>query len=105
MFLIYTLKGCLHVKLFNPNNALILSGHRALYRSVPKSVKGIYAKIEDETLIWKIYFDEALTDHNKELLDEALTQIVSDFPNVTSIEEEYTYCPGALDFSNTFYHE
>lgn len=93
------------MKLFNPNIALILSGQRALYRAVPKSVKGIYAKIEDETLIWKVYFDEALTDHNKELLDEALTQIVSDFPNVTSIEEEYTYCPGALDFSNTFYHE
>lgn len=92
-------------KTSEPNIPLILSVQRALFRAIPKNTKAVYAKISDNFLIWKIYFDEKPSEEEKDILSVALAEIISDFPEIISAKEQYIHHPEPLDFKNTTYHE
>ena len=87
------------------NTRLILSAHRALYRAIPKNTKAIYAKIIGETLVWKVYYDGPLSEEELEALDSAQTEIIADFPEIMTIDQEIIEHPQPIDFTNTFYWE
>lgn len=90
--------------LFKPNTELILSAQRALFRAIPKNTKAIYAKIENNHLIWKVFFDQEPTENEKNLLSIAATEVIADFPEITSCEEQYIHHPSPLDFKNVIYY-
>lgn len=79
---------------------LIISAQKALFQSITKNTKAVYAKIEHDTLFWHVYFDEAPTDDEMELLSIAATEILADFPNVLHCDERYITHPGPLHFES-----
>ncbi|QUG42658.1 hypothetical protein KD050_05135 [Psychrobacillus sp. INOP01] len=86
------------------NMQLILSVQRALFRSIPKNTKAIYAKIESNNLIWKVYFDEIPTEEEKEMLSIAATEVLCDFPEILFSDEQYIYHPEPINFKDTIYY-
>ncbi|WP_427137357.1 hypothetical protein [Psychrobacillus psychrodurans] len=87
-----------------PNIALILSAQRALFRAITKNTKAIYAKIENNNLIWKVYFDEIPTEEEKEMLSIAATEIICDFPEIYSADEQYIHHPEPINFKDIKYY-
>ncbi|WP_042475676.1 hypothetical protein [Bacillus ndiopicus] len=92
------------MKLFDPNIKLILSAQRALYRSVTKNTKAVYAKIDNQHFIWKAFFDEEPTEDEKDLLSTAATEIIADFPEITSCEEHYIHHPTRINSKDEIYY-
>ena len=101
----YKKRGYLSVdNLFKPNIELLLSAQRALFRSIPKNTKAIFTKIENNHLIWKVFFDKEPTENEKNILSIAATEIIADFPEINSCKEEYIYHPSPINFKNEVYY-
>lgn len=88
---------------WNLQQRLQLSGQKSLYRGITRNVKGVYAKINGTHFIWKVYFDYPPTDEKKELLSMAATEIIADFNEILSADEQYIHHPGNIDFTNELY--
>lgn len=93
------------MQLFKPNTELIISAHRALHRAITKNTKAIYAKIEDNKLIWKVFFDEVPTEEEKDLLSTAATEVIADFPDIPVCEEQFIHHPSPINFTNDMYYD
>ena len=91
------------MKPFESNTQLILSGQRALFKGISKNTKAVYAKIQNDTLIWKAYFDEEPTEEEKEILRVAATEIIADFPHIKECSEAYITHPSPIDFQHEIY--
>ena len=83
---------------FEPNTQLVLSGQKAHFKAIPKNTKSVYAKIQNDTLIWKVYFDEEPAEFEKEIFRNIIR-----FSSQCS--EEYITHPSPLDFQNEIYYD
>ncbi|OCS86679.1 hypothetical protein [Caryophanon tenue] len=87
------------------NIPLIVSGQRALFLALSKNTKAVYANIENQTLIWTVYFDEVPTEEEIDRLSIAATEIIADFPEVRHCEEQYITHPSTLHVQHEpYYH-
>lgn len=68
---------------------LIISCHYSLLGAIPKKLRGLTVKLENETLYWKGYFDGEPTEEEKEILSVACTEVIADFPIIKVVKEEY----------------
>ena len=91
-------------KIIEPNIPLMLSGQRALFKGIAKNTKAVYAKIENDLLIWKVYFDEEPTEFEKEMLSIAATEIIADFPDIKRCNEQYITHPSPINFQKEIYY-
>ena len=82
-----------------------MSGQKALYRGITGNVKGVYAKINGTQFIWKVYFDYPPTAEEKELLSMVATEIIADFNEILSADEQYIHHPGNINFTNELYYD
>lgn len=85
------------------NLDLILSAQRALFCRMSKSIKAIYATIDNSQLTWIVYFDQKPTENEMELQRVATTEIVADFPQILSVDEKSIYHPQPINMNNTNY--
>ncbi|PIC87160.1 hypothetical protein CSV72_04070 [Sporosarcina sp. P20a] len=80
------------------DNSLALSIHRALFCAIPKNLKGLRVVIEENNkLIWQAFFDAKPTEEEKEVLSIASTEVLADYPDIHTIEEEFLYHPAPLN--------
>ncbi|WPK12929.1 hypothetical protein R6U77_04350 [Lysinibacillus louembei] len=94
-----------YIKHIKPNTKLILSAQKALFCAIPKNTKAVYAKIENNNhLIWKAFFDEEPSEFEKDILSTAATEVLADFPEIISIDEQYIYHPSPINFKNELYY-
>ncbi|WP_342472443.1 hypothetical protein MHH70_02315 [Metasolibacillus sp. FSL H7-0170] len=92
------------MKLINPHTELMLSAQRALFLAITKNTKAIYAKIENNHLIWKVFFDEEPSENEKDLLSIAATEVIADFPDIISCEEHFLHHPAPISFKNEVHY-
>lgn len=59
---------------------LILSGVRALLGHVPNALRSVSVELKDEIIHWKCVFDSDANEKDIELLSQAATELISDFP-------------------------
>lgn len=74
-------------------NKLIVSCHRALIGAIPTKLRGLTVKLEDSKLYWKGYFDGEPTEEEQDAVSTACTEVLADFPFISSLEEEYVNYP------------
>ena len=60
---------------------LILSATRAMLGAVTPNLRGVTFGYDSDSLILRAYFDPGATEDDKELVDVALTEMISDFPD------------------------
>lgn len=70
-------------------NKLIVSCHRALIGAIPTKLRGLTVKLEDSKLYWKGYLDGEPTEEEQDAVSTACTEVLADFPFISSLEEEY----------------
>jgi hypothetical protein len=68
---------------------LRLSAQRALLGCVPQTLRSVSVAAAGHCISFRCYFDGPTTDHDKELLSEAATEIIADFSEPWTISEEY----------------
>ena len=79
------------------DNSLALSVHRALLCAIPKNLKGLRVVIEENNkLLWQAFFDAEPTEEEKEVLSEASTEVLADYPDIRTIEG-FLYHPARLN--------
>ncbi|MFA9560488.1 hypothetical protein ACERII_24620 [Evansella sp. AB-rgal1] len=84
------------------NTLLILSSHRALHGAIPKNLKGLKSKIVNKShLQWICYFDQEPTEEEKDRLSDACTEVIADFPLISSVDEQYLYHPEPLNMEGS----
>lgn len=88
----------------NRDLSLILSAQRALFNRVTKNVKAIYSTIVGDKLTWIVYYDTEPTEDEIELQRIATTEIVCDFPEIMSMDEQFLYHPEPIRMENTKYY-
>ena len=88
----------------NRNLSLILSAQRALFCRITKNVKAIYATLAEDKLTWIVYYDTEPTEDEIELQRIATTEIVCDFPEAMSVDEQFLYHPEPICMKNTNYY-
>lgn len=70
-----------------------LSAQTALWGCVPTSLRAFSGDIRDHLVLVRAIFDETVTDEDKELLGAAAAEIVADYAEPFTIEEEYLVVP------------
>jgi hypothetical protein len=81
------------VGLMNDAIDIRLSAQRALWGSVPRSLRAFSVEIIGNIIRVRSVFDETATDEDKMLLSEAGTEIVADYPSPFKISEEFIVVP------------
>jgi hypothetical protein len=77
-------------------NSFIVSSHRALIGTIPKTLRGLTVGEEYNTLYWRAFFDDQPTEKEKNILSLALNRITADFPSIQHIKEEYIFIPSSF---------
>jgi hypothetical protein len=72
---------------------LRLSAQRALLGQVPPVLRALSVAAAEHCIHFRCYFDGPTSDHDKELLSEAATEIIADFSAPWAISEEYLELP------------
>jgi len=78
------------------NNSLVLSLHLALIGAIPENLRGLKVILTNNRLLWQAFFDHEPTEDEKEVLSVACTEVLSDFPNINEVQEEYIFHPTPL---------
>jgi len=82
--------------------SLRLSAQRALWGAVPPSLRAVSIAVEpteeaenrwDYRILWLCIFDGTQTEAEVELLREAATEVIADYPDRVTIEERYEVTP------------
>ena len=68
---------------------LRLSAQRALWGSVPPTLRAVSVGASEHCIHFRCYFHGPTSDADKELLSEAATEIIADFSAPWTISEEY----------------
>lgn len=66
-----------------------LSALRALLGNVPESLRAFSAEVSDGAIRLRSFFDESSTDSDVELLSAAGTEIIADYPDSYTLEEDF----------------
>jgi hypothetical protein len=72
---------------------LLLSAQRALLGAVPCNLRAVSVELRGSVLLFRAVFAHKPTDEETELLSVASTEIVSDFPQVMDVKEEFLVLP------------
>jgi hypothetical protein len=76
---------------------VILSANRALWGAVTALVRGITIDYSKEKLTLRAYFDKGATESDKELIDDAMGEMMADlYPQI----EQWNYEPIDLPYPN-----
>ena len=70
-----------------------LSAQRALLSHVPVSLRAVSVDANSRKIYYRCIFDGEPTEDEWELLSVAATEMIADFPEPYTIEEEYLYIP------------
>jgi hypothetical protein len=60
---------------------LILSSIRSLLGSITPALRSVSVEFKDNTILWQSIFDENATSDDFELMNEATSELIADFPN------------------------
>lgn len=66
-----------------------LSAQRALWGQVPPTLRAVSVDIDERKVSFRCIFDEEMTEDDWELLSAAAAEIIADFAEPYTIEEEY----------------
>ena len=66
-----------------------LSAQRALCGAIPNSLRAVSVEVVGQTIQVRSIFDDGCTEDDKELLSVAGTEIIADFPDLLTIDEEF----------------
>jgi len=61
---------------------IIVSANRALWGAVTRHLRGVTIDYNPNKIILRAYFDSGATEDDKELIDDALGEILADFPDI-----------------------
>ena len=65
----------------------------ALWGCVPQSLRAFSASVDNNKVRVRAIFDQTATDEDKELLSEAATEIIANYAEPYTLEEEYLVVP------------
>lgn len=67
---------------------LLLSAQRALLGVVPASLRAVFCELDGTRILLRFVFDGEIDSDDRENMQVVGTEVASDFPAVTLIEEE-----------------
>ena len=70
-----------------------LSAQRSLLGHVPASLRAVSVDADGSKIYYRCIFDGKPTEDEWELLSIAATEMIADFPEPYTIEEEYLHIP------------
>lgn len=73
--------------------SLRLSAQRALWGNVPASLRAVSVEYRAFTIHCRFVFDTTVADQDRELLSDAATEIIADFPAPYMIDVEFLVLP------------
>jgi hypothetical protein len=77
-----------------------LSAQRALWGRVPQSLRAFSIELNENVIRVRSIFDETMAEADKELLSEAGSEIVADYPAPFTIDEEFLKIPSGREMQH-----